>query len=302
MTETNANPKYKDSLFRFIFKEREELLSLFNAVNDTNYDNPEDLEINTLENAIYMSMKNDVSCVLDMRMELYEHQSTINPNMPLRDLFYVSKLYEKYIAHRRKDIYSRTLIKLPAPKFIVLYNGVDEQPERKVMMLSDAFSIDTGEINLELRVLQLNINPGYNEELKKNCPTLFGYVCYVSKVRKYHLEQEMNLEDAVELTISECMSEGILVDILTNFRSEVKAMSIYEYDEQLHEKTLVDYGMERGIEQEKIQVIRSLLKENQTVEFISKIVAMPIEYICEIRDSLPSVVSEESQYGKNKDS
>jgi len=102
MTETNANPKYKDSLFRFIFKEREELLSLFNAVNGTNYDNPDDLEINTLENAIYMSMKNDVSCVLDMRMELYEHQSTINPNMPLRDLFYVSKLYEKYIARRNK--------------------------------------------------------------------------------------------------------------------------------------------------------------------------------------------------------
>ena len=311
MTETNANPKYKDSLFRFIFKERKELLSLFNAVNGTNYDNPDDLEINTLENAIYMSMKNDVSCVLDMRMELYEHQSTINPNMPLRDLFYVSKLYEKYIARKNKDIYSRTLIKLPAPKFIVLYNGVDEQPERKVMMLSDAFSVDTGEINLELKVLQLNINPGCNEELKKNCPTLFEYVCYVSKVRKYHLEQKMNLEDAVDLAISECINEGILVDILTNFRSEVKAMSIYEYDVQLHEKTLVEYGMERGIErgmergmergieQEKIQVIRSLLKENQTVEFISKIVAMPIEYICEIRDSMPSVVCEESQYGKN---
>ena len=302
MTETNANPKYKDSLFRFIFKEQKGLLSLFNAVNGTNYYNPEDLEINTLENAIYMSMKNDISCVLDMRMELYEHQSTINPNMPLRDLFYVSKLYEKYIARRHKDIYSRTLIKLPAPKFIVLYNGVDDQPERKVMMLSDAFSIDTGEINLELKVLQLNINPGYNEELKKNCPTLFEYVCYVSKVRKYHLEQEMNLEDAVDLAISECLNEGVLVDLLTNFRSEVKAMSIFEYDEQLHEKTLwndgVEYGMERGIEQEKIQVIRSLLKENQTVEFISKIVAMPIEYICEIRDSLPSVVYEESQYGK----
>jgi len=298
MTETNANPKYKDSLFRFIFKEREELLSLFNAVNDTNYDNPEDLEINTLENAIYMSMKNDVSCVLDMRMELYEHQSTINPNMPLRDLFYVSKLYEKYIARRNKDIYSRTLIKLPAPKFIVLYNGIDEQPERKVMMLSDAFSVDTGEINLELKVLQLNINPGCNEELKKNCPTLFEYVCYVSKVRKYHLEQKMNLEDAVDLAISECINEGILVDILTNFRSEVKAMSIYEYDVQLHEKTLVEYGMERGMEQKNIEIIHKLLEENQTVEFISKIVVMPIEYICEIRDSMPSVVCEESQYGK----
>ena len=112
---------YKDTLFRMIFRDKKELLTLYNAVNGTHYDNSEDLEITTLENAIYMNMKNDVSCILDMRMNLYEHQSTVNPNIPLRDLFYVARLYEKIIIG--KDIYSSNRIMLPTPKFVIFYNG-----------------------------------------------------------------------------------------------------------------------------------------------------------------------------------
>ena len=130
---------------------------------------------------VSLNVKNDISCVLDMRMNLYEHQSTFNPNMPLRDLFYIARLYEELVTD--ENIYSSRRIMLPTPKFIIFYNGVDEQPERKVMKLSDSFEIK-GEVNLELTAVQLNINPGYNEELKKGCPTLYQYVCYVEKVRK----------------------------------------------------------------------------------------------------------------------
>ncbi|MBQ9608381.1 MAG: hypothetical protein IJV15_02935, partial [Lachnospiraceae bacterium] len=119
--EKNLIRNYKDTVFRMIFNDRKELLSLYNAVNNTDYKNADELEIVTLENAVYLSMKNDVSCVLDMRLQIYEQQSSINPNMPLRDLMYISKQYEKLIVG--KDIYSSKLIRLPSPKFIVFYNG-----------------------------------------------------------------------------------------------------------------------------------------------------------------------------------
>ena len=92
---TNVRRDYKARLFEMIFRGKEELLGLYNAVNGTNYSNPDELEINTLENAIYLSMHNDVSFIIDSRLSLYEHQSTYSPNLPLRYLFYVSDLYSK---------------------------------------------------------------------------------------------------------------------------------------------------------------------------------------------------------------
>ncbi|MBO5509206.1 MAG: hypothetical protein J5962_01970, partial [Lachnospiraceae bacterium] len=106
-----AKREYKDTVFRMLFSEKKELLSLYNAVNDTSYDNPDELQITTLKNAIYMTVKNDISCVIDMRLNLYEHQSTVNPNIPLRDLDYVSRTYSAF--YRDKDIYSPRMIKLP---------------------------------------------------------------------------------------------------------------------------------------------------------------------------------------------
>ena len=164
MQESNSvNTRYKDTLFRMLFKEKPRLLELYNAINDTDYNNPDDLEVVTLENAIYMSFKNDVSCLLDMRIQLFEHQSTVNPNMPLRDLIYVCDQYEKYIV--KKDIYSRRMIKLPTPKFVVFYNGSELQPERREMYLSEAFEKPDDNPSLELRVTQYNMmTPGFQTQ------------------------------------------------------------------------------------------------------------------------------------------
>lgn len=128
---------YRDTLFRMLFRDKERLLSLFNAVNGTHYDDPGELMITTLEGALYLGMKNDVSCMIDMMMQLYEHQSTVNPNMPLRNLFYVSDLLQKYVYEKGLDIYSRKQIKIPTPKFVVFYNGEEEQPERKEFLLKN---------------------------------------------------------------------------------------------------------------------------------------------------------------------
>lgn len=234
--------QYKDTLFRMLFKEKQKLLELYNAINNTNYDNPEELEVVTLENAVYMSIKNDVSCLLDMRIQLYEQQSTVNPNMPLRDLMYVCDQYEKYII--KKDIYSRRLIKLPTPKFVVFYNGIEKQPERKELHLSDAFEIPEEQPALELHVTQYNINQGYNKALLEKCPTLFQYMQYVDRVRNYR--QTYPLDEAVQLAVDDCIARGILKDFLLANKAEVIKMSIYEYDEELHKQTLHDEGYEDG--------------------------------------------------------
>ena len=218
-----ANQKYKDTVFRMLFSDKKNLLSLYNAINRTEYDDPEKLQTVTLENAIYMGMKNDLAFIIDMNLFLYEHQSTYNPNIPLRDLFYISAEYQKLVD--RKSLYSSSLQKIPAPYFIVFYNGTEKQEEYWENSLSDAYENLNGEPKLELKVITLNINEGHNRELLEQCQTLREYAQYVTKVRKY--AKEMNLDEAVERTVNECIQEGILKDFLRANRNEVIAMSIF---------------------------------------------------------------------------
>lgn len=234
--------KYKDTLFRMLFKEKTRLLELYNAINNTAYNDPEELEIVTLENAVYLGMKNDISCLVDMRIQLYEQQSTVNPNMPLRDLMYVCTQYEKLII--KKDLYSRRLIKLPTPKFVVFYNGVEKQPEQLELYLSDAFEIPEESPALELCVTQYNINEGFNKELLDKCPTLFHYMQYVSLVREYR--RTMPLSEAVPKIVDYCIAHGILSDFLLANKAEVMKMTIFEYDEEQHKQTLLSEGYEDG--------------------------------------------------------
>ena len=247
-TKTKTQPvvirNYRDTLFRMLYRNKVRLLSLFNAVNGTHYDNPDDLTITTLEGVLYLGMKNDVSCIIDMMMQLYEHQSTVNPNMPLRNLFYVSDLLQKYIYEEGLDIYSRKQIKTPTPKFVVFYNGDEEQPERKEIRLSKAFSANTGETNMELVVLQININKGQNEELKAACKTLQEYAEFTERAREHR--KEMELEDAIRTTIDECIRDGILKDFLLKNKAEVYHMCLYEFDVELHERVLREEEREEG--------------------------------------------------------
>ncbi len=236
---------YKDSIFRMLYLDENELLSLYNAVNGTNYTEVENLEINTLQNAIYMNMKNDVSFLFNFQVNLYEQQSTVNPNMPLRDLIYVSKLLQNIV--RDCDLYGSTLVKIPAPRFVVFYNGTEKQPERKVYKLSDAFSKKQDKPELELIVTVLNINAGNNGEILGNCRTLREYMQYTDRVRAY--ASQMPIEEAVECAITECIKEGILAEFLMKNRAEAMEVSIFEYNEELHLANLRREGYEEGMEQ-----------------------------------------------------
>ncbi len=225
---TNVRRDYKARLFEMIFREKEELLGLYNAVNGTNYSDPDKLEINTLENAIYLSMHNDVSFIIDSRLSLYEHQSTYSPNLPLRYLFYVSDLYSKMT--KDCNLYGSRRIILPSPRFLIFYNGKEERPEREVLELAEAFETQEEDPWLNLKAVLLNINSGYNNDIVNACKTLSDYVTYTSRVREY--AELVDIEEAVERAITECIAEGILADFLTRYRNEAKKMSIYEYDEE----------------------------------------------------------------------
>lgn len=226
--------KYKDSLFRMIFKSREALLSLYNAINKSHYENPEDLEITTIEDVIYIGVKNDVSFLVGSFMNLYEAQSTKNPNMPLRGLIYFAQLYQSYAAQRRLNLYSGSLRMIPTPRYVVLYNGTAPAPEASEYRLSDSFEHRLENSCLECVATVLNINAGHNEELMKSCRLLYEYVYFVDRVR-YHLEQkEGRLAYAVDCAVSECIEADILKAFLIRHRAEVKSVILTEYDAKQH--------------------------------------------------------------------
>ena len=261
-----ANRKYKDTVFRMLFSDRKNLLSLYNAINGTAYENPDDLEIVTLENAIYMGMKNDLVFIIDTNLFLYEHQSTYNPNMPLRDLFYISSEYQKLVEH--KSLYSSTQQKVPAPNFIVFYNGTVKKEDCWTNYLSEAYENLTGEPNLELKVITLNINEGHNKELMEQCQILREYAQYVAKVREFAGNTELNA--AVELAVNECIQNNILAEFLRKHKSEVIAMSIFEYDKEEEEKKLREAEYEAGYDEGKKEIIRRMLEAGESVEKITQ--------------------------------
>lgn len=244
-----VNRIYKDRLYKMIFNDKSELLKLYNAINGTHYVDPAMLTITTLDNAIYMTMENDLSFIIDMRLALYEQQSTVNPNLPLRFLMYITDIYSAYT--KDMNIYGSKKVQIPLPSFVIFYNGVKSQPDRTEFLLSELFHPTTDQPALELKAVMLNINKGHNQELMNACHTLRDYSEYVARIRTY--SAEMPLTDAVEKAITECIHENILRDFLLKNRAEAKAMSIYEYDEEKTLRMFREEGYEDGERNGKIQ-------------------------------------------------
>ena len=283
-----ANRMYKSRIFAMLFSDRNELLKLYNAINGTSYDDPDLLQVNTLENAVYMSMQNDVSFIIDMRLNLYEHQSTYSPNLPVRYLLYVADVYSDYT--KEMNLYGTKAVKLPTPRFVIFYNGQAEQPDRKELKLSELFSIPDADPSLELKAVMLNINKGHNRKLMETCRTLQDYAEYTFRVREYAAEMPLDL--AVEQAITECISEGILADFLRKNRAEAKKVSIYEYDEERHMRQTREEGMEegyangfsQGIEQGITQTVINLLKSGLLTDIqIREITGLDQEQLDELK-------------------
>ncbi|HJD33862.1 MAG TPA: hypothetical protein H9911_04875 [Candidatus Mediterraneibacter tabaqchaliae] len=269
-TTMPVNRTYKSTLFIMLFQDKHNLLELYNAVSGKHYTDPEILEINTLENAIYMTVKNDISFLIDGRLSLYEHQSTYNPNLPLRFLIYISKLYSRMT--RNANLYGTKLIRIPPPEFLIFYNGKEELPEQTMLNLSDMYETKDPHAGLELSAVMLNISGKHNQKLKEACTTLKEYAIYTDKVRKY--AEEAELPDAVERAIQECIAEGVLQDFLEKHRAEAKEMSIFEYDQEKHmrqerEEAWAD-GHSAGLAEARLSMIIQMLKNGMSAEDISR--------------------------------
>lgn len=299
--EVKGNRNIKSTLFPNIFSDKKELIELFNAVNGTNYRESDEFEINTIEGILYMTTKNDVSFLMEGTMNLYEHQSTYNPNMPLRGLLYFGQLYHKYIKTRGINIYSSKLQKIPVPHYVIFYNGTQDEPDEKILLLSDAFQKDKEQKYvsgcLECEVRMLNINYGHNKELMEKCRKLEEYAIFVSRLREYAKEYPNRLDIAITKAIDACIVAGILKDFLIKHKSEVLEMVLYSFDKELYEKDLKQIAYEEGEksgiqtgEQNKLasQVQKKLAKGN-SAEQIAEALEENLETIQDIMKKLQSL-------------
>lgn len=287
MKESKTYVNHKDTVFCLLYKDKNNLLDLYNGMNGTSYTDTEGLMVTTLKNGIYVKYKNDASFVFGQDLYMFEQQSTKNPNMPLRYLHYLSDVYRGMYSN--KDLY-RSGLKIPSPHFITFYNGTAKAPEVEYLRLSDMFEKkdkeNVSECNaidsLELIVQVLNINSGNNSGLLEKCKSLKDYMTFVNKVRHKKNVEKKDIETAVNEAIDECIQENVLSDFFRKNRSEVVGVSIYEYDEEGHMEVLkeeqyrkgVADGIEKGIKQGIQQGINEGIKEGQQKERVRAITSM----------------------------
>ena len=261
--------QYKDRLFSFLFGSEENkvwTLSLYNAVNGSDYDDPSAIEITTIKGVMYLGMHNDVSFLIANEMALYEQQSTYNPNMPLRMLQYAGNLYEKHIKQNKLNKYGNVLLKLPVPKLVVFYNGRTEQPEEAVLRLADSFPCGA-DADISVKVRLLNVNVGKNEKLLKACRPLGEYSWLVDEVRAGAMGNNGDLASVIDGAISAMPSDFLIKPFLEAHRAEVNGMLLTEYDEaeqmELFKRDARIEGLAEGRKEGRLEVLLSLALDGE---------------------------------------
>lgn len=282
----NVNREFKSDVFKLYFSQKKELIELYNALNGTNYTVEDELTINTLDNAIFLKIYNDVSFVLRNTISLYEHQSTVNPNMPLRDLFYIDDMYKSEIAG--EDLYGYKQVEIPTPRFVVFYNGTKDAPERQIYRLSEAFKQKTDSPELELTVTVLNINYGHNESLMNECRSLRDYSIFIQRIRD-NISSGLTIEDATVSAVDSCIDEHIMEEFLTREKAGVIRMHVLDFDEELHNRSLIEYGKEQGLAEGREEILVNMIKVGKlSDEEIASNAGCPIERVSELRTKLDS--------------
>lgn len=282
-----ANKEYKSDVFSMLLQDKKRAMEIYNAINGTDYDDPELVEMTTLDDKSFsLTVRNDASFILDANLSLYEHQSTYCPNMPLRDLLYFASIIQKRIKAQKRDIYGGRILKIPVPHFVVFYNGKEDAPDQYDLRLSDAFEKETEDPEIELVCHVYNINSRKNTPLLSKCQTLREYMYFVDMVRKNN-EISGNLEDAIEKAINQCMEENVLRDFLAQHREEV-----------MHVMTL-DYTFERRLEMQRAEAIedgekigKEIGKEEKLSEQIRKKIqkGKPLDQIADELEEVPETI------------
>lgn len=258
----SINRTYKDRLFRLRFGTDEykaDMLSLYNALNGTSYNNPNDIAITTIDDVIYVKMKNDVSLILDGNLLLWEQQSSINPNMPVRGLIYFGNLYDQYIKANKLNIYGRKLQKLPTPQYVVFYNGEENCEPITKLKLSDAFINPDNSGDFEWTATVYNLNRGKNDDLLARCRPLSEYMELINRIRD-NLKTNKDIINAVDKAIESCIADGIMEDFLAKHRAEVLSVCITEFDEKVYTDGIREEGREEGLKEGWEKGLESLVE------------------------------------------
>ena len=280
----NVAVKYKDNVFCMLYREKENLLDLYNALRGSNYTNIDDLQVTTLNGGSYMKYKNDASFVLNMSLYMFEQQSSKNENMPLRFLHYLSDVYREMFSN--DVLHRRSMIKIPVPHFVTFYNGLEKWiEEEEEIKLSDMYEIPVDNPQLELKVRVININR--DADILSKCETLRGYMTFVNKTRCKTQVERKDVKQAVLEAIDECMEENILVDFFEQHREEVVEVSIYDYDEEKVRKTLADEAREEGVAEGIKEGIKEGIEKGETLTKIIQIIKKVKK-----SKSLPTIASE----------
>jgi hypothetical protein len=273
-----VNSKYKNSVFSALFSDPETLRELYSAIEGAPPDPDALITVNTLSDVLYMEQYNDISFTINNKLViLIEHQSTINPNMPLRLLLYIARVYEKIID--RKSLYREKLLVIPRPEFIVLYNGPRHYPDKMTLRLSDAFEkIDGPKGNtppeLELAVTVYNINKGHNEEILQKCEKLRSYSTFVDKIRENR--KTMPLDEAMKSAIEYCIENNILSSFLLERSSEVFNMLLNEWNwddaKEVWQEEAAEEATEKTREADR-KAILDLLKKGYTAKQLEEMLS-----------------------------
>ncbi|MBR4151822.1 MAG: Rpn family recombination-promoting nuclease/putative transposase [Selenomonadaceae bacterium] len=248
---------YRDSLFRDYFRDKENFVQLCNVVTGLNL-KAEQLSENNVDDILFSNLRNDVSFSAGENcFVFFEHQSTRNFNMPLRMLFYLSLLYRGSI---KEDLIYRTrIIKLPAPKFFVFYNGKEPCPEESTLKLSDAFSM-TGDVELTVKVYNINYNKNFN--LIRECRSVHDYSCFIDRVA-FNLKIGMSRDEAIISAMKWCIENDVMRNYLSAHMKEVFFMVNLIWNEEDAKRSYIAQGREEGLaeglaEGERITTLKNI--------------------------------------------
>ena len=305
MKKDNVSVKFKDNVFCMLYRDKNNLLELYNALNDTTYTDVDGLSVTTLSGGVYMKYKNDASFVFGQDLYMFEQQASMNPNMPLRFLHYVSDVYRDLYSN--SELHKHSMIKIPVPHFVTFYNGRDVMKEEEIVLkLSDMYEYDESESELELKVRVININFSVGDgddssnqtdnripDILEKCQTLRDYMIFVNKVNEKKYSEKKDIRMAVTEAVDECITSGVLSGFFSEHREEVIDVSIYDYDEEGHKKILKEEGsMER-----LISLIVKKVKKNKDIDTIASELEEETETIKPLYDA---VVAAAPDYDMNK--
>lgn len=281
--EITVQSKVYDSLFIAVFGKDSERskrwrLELYNALNNTNYKDPNALKLNTLENVLFIKMHNDVSFLIDSQLTLYEHQRTTNQNMPLRGFFYFAQLYHKYLIDAEEQLTTSKMIKIPNPNYIVFYNGDTNRDEDYEMRLSDAFMIEDKSGKFEWTARVLNINKDYNLSLQNKCKALYDYIQFTSRINE-NKEKGMTNEKAIDEAIDWASEQNLLEGFIKEQKAEVKMTLLTEFNEEAS----IRGWRKEGMQQKAEEIATKMLSDKLKPEKVSLYSGLPLEQVLELQ-------------------